>query len=239
VLTDASGAQVRAEEYVVRLSPSSFEFVTLNERRGSGLSWYSWTGVFGSALPLNLAPVFAILPGSVGAPAPWTLTGYTSVSSNGIDSLVASATGGHQVDPTNDVSVLYNPSTDLFQNVAGQAVYKVLFGGYGLYSDGVPKSGLAGTTNSTFPDPGSVSQVVYTSYQDAAGTFISVDNRAVSPGGGVVSRAAFGDATSGPAWDSGLLRSTFEQTTTATEFGGRSIQVLVSPRILVETGGLP
>ena len=33
--------------------------------------------------------------------------------------------------------------------------------------------------------------------------------------------------------------TTFEQTTTATEFGGRSIQVLVSPRILVETGGLP
>jgi hypothetical protein len=273
VLTDASGAQVRAEEFVVRTSPTSFEFVALNERRGSGLSWYSWTGVFDSVLPKNLAPVFAILPGSAGAPAPWTLTGYTAVSSNGIDRLVSSASGGHQVDvngnsdPTDDVTTLFNPATDAFMNVAGQPVYQVLFDRYGLYCDGVLKSGWTGaniqsyseavpatlndpltgaalasplpafTTNATFPDPGAARQIVLTSFSD--GTSISVDDRAVAPGGGVVSRAAFGAATSGPAWQSGLLRSVFEQTTTATEFGGRSIDVLVSPRVLVLTGGLP
>jgi hypothetical protein len=277
VQTNAAGDQVRVEEYVVRLSPTSFEFVAMNESRGNGLSWYSWTGVFNSPLPANLAPVFAILPGSVGAPAPWTLTRYTSVSSSGVDSLVAGAVGGHQVNlngngnPDDAVSVLYNPSSDLYQNVAGQAVYKVLFDGYGVYSDGVLKNGWTGvniqspsqevpattndpltgaalttplssfTTNTTFPDAGSASQVVFTSYQDADGTFISVDNRAISPPpvGGVVSRSAFGGATSGPAYDSALLRSTFEQTINATEFGGRSIDVLVSPRILIETGGLP
>ena len=274
VLTDASGRQVRAEEFVVRSSPTSFTFVALNGRRGAGLSYYSWTGVFDIALPKNLAPVFAILPGSAGAPAPWTLTGFTSVSSNGIDSLVASAAGGHQVDlnhngdPTDDVSSLYNPGTDSFANVAGQAVFKVLFDRFGLYSDGVLKNGWSGagisspseylldaattidpltgaalaiplspfTTNTTFPDSGSVRQIVYTSYQDAAGTSITIDNRAVSPGGGTVSRAGFGDATSGPAWQTGLLRSAFEQKVTASEFGGRSIDVLVSPRILIETG---
>ncbi len=273
VQTNAAGEQVRAEEYVVRASPSSFEFVALNDRRGSGLSWYSWTGVFNSPLPMNLAPVFAVLPGSVGAPAPWTLTGYTSVSSNGIDSLVASGAGGHQVnvngtsDPTEIVSVLYNPATDGFANVAGQAVYRVLFDRYGLYSDGVLKNGWTGTniqsytqvvaattndpltgaalanplpvftTNTTFPDASSVSQTVLNSYSD--GTSITVVNRSVPFGGGVASQAAFGDTTPGPALDSGLLRSTFEQTITATEFGGRSIDVLVSPRILIETGGLP
>ncbi|MFI5350817.1 MAG: hypothetical protein ACHQ2Z_14815 [Elusimicrobiota bacterium] len=273
VLTDASGRQVRAEEFVVRTSPTSFTFVALNGRRGSGLSYYSWTGVFDVALPKNLAPVFAILPGSAGAPAPWTLTGYTSVSSNGLASLVATAAGGHQVDvnhnadPTDDVSSLYNPATDGFVNVAGQAVYRVLFDRYGLYSDGLLKNGWTGTniqsqadagaattndpltgaalanplpvftTNTTFPDASSVRQTVLNSYSD--GTSITVDNRAVSPGGGTVSRAAFGDATSGPAWQSGLLRSVFEQTTMASEFGGRSIDVMVSPRILIETGGLP
>jgi hypothetical protein len=260
VQTNAAGDMVRVEQYVVRLSPTSFEFVALNEQRGSGLSWYSWTGVFGAPLPKNLAPVFAILPGSVGAPAPWTLTGYTTVTSNGVDSLVVSAAGGHQVDlnhnadPTDDVSTLYNPATDAFANVAGQAVYEVLFDREGLYANGVLKSGWSGTniqspnqyvadaltsvtTNTTFPDAGSVRQTVLSYYSD--GTSISVDNLGLSFGGGVESRAAFGGATSGPAWDTALLRSTFEQTTTATEFGGRSISVLLSPRILVETGGLP
>jgi hypothetical protein len=273
VLTDASGRQVRAEEFVVRNSPTSFTFVALNGRRGASLSYYSWKGVFDLALPKNLAPVFAILPGSAGAAAPWTLTAYTATTSNGADTLVASAAGGHQVDlnsnfdPTDDVSTLFNPATDGFANVAGQAVFKVLFDRYGLYANGVLKNGWIGvgiqqqsdaaaattndpltgaalamalpvfTTNSTFPDAGSVRQTVLNSYSD--GTSITVDNRAVSPGGGVVSRAAFGGATSGPALQGGLLRSVFERTTTATEFGGRSIDVLVSPRFLVETGGLP
>jgi hypothetical protein len=272
ILTDASGAAVRAEQFVVRTSPESFAFVALNGRAGSGLSFYSWAGVFDVPLPKNLAGVFAILPGSAGAPAPWTLTAFTSVSSNGLDRLVASGAGGHQVDlnhnadPTDDVSSLYNPATDGFAGVAGQAVFKVLFDRYGLYSDGVLKSGWTGigiqsqgdaapasgsdpltgaalaaplpvfTTNTTFPDAGSVRQTVLTSYSD--GTALSTDNRAVSLGGGVVPRAAFGGAASGPSWQSGVLRSVFEQTTAASEFG-RSIDVLVGPRILVETGGLP
>jgi hypothetical protein len=275
VLTNAAGASVRAEEFVVRTGPSSFEFVALNESRGSGLSWYSWSGVFSSVLPYNLAPVFAILPGSAGAAAPWTLTAYTAVSSNGIDSLVSSAAGGHQVDvnhnadPTDDVSLLYNPSTDLYSNVAGLNVYKVIFDRGGTYSDGVLKFGwtgtnlqsqndqVAATTNdpltgaalavplsaytfsSTYPNAGSVQQTNLYSFSDAAGTSIEIDDRAVSFGGGVVSRAAFGGAASGPSWDAGLLRSAFQQTATASEFGGRSINVMLSPRILVETGGLP
>lgn len=273
VLTDASGRQVRAEEFVVRTSPTSFTFVALNGRRGTGLSYYSWSGVFDAALPKNLAPVFAILPGSAGAPASWTLTAYTATFSNGVDSLVAAAAGGHQVDlnhnadPADDVAALFNPANDGFSNVAGQAVFKVLFDRHGLYSNGALKNGWTGaniqsqsdavaaatndpltgaalaaplpvfTTNATFPDAGAVRQAVLDSYSD--GTAITTENRAVAPGGGVVSRAAFGSATSGPAWQSGLLRSAFERTTTATEFGGRSIDVLVSPRVLVETGGLP
>jgi hypothetical protein len=269
VITDASGRQVRAEEFVVRSSPTSFTFVALNGRRGAGLSCYSWTGVFNLPLPKNLAPVFAILPGSAGAPAPWTLTAYTATSSNGVDSLVASAAGGHQVDlnsntdPLDDVSTIYNPATDGFTNVAGQPVFKVLFDRYGLYSDGVLKSGLFGaniqsqsdyaaattndpltgaalatalpvfTSNATFPDAGSARQAVLNSYTD--GTSVQTDNRAVSPGGGVVSRGAFGGATSGPGLQSGFLRSAFEQTVAATEFGGRSIDVLVSARVLCET----
>lgn len=271
VLTDASGHTVRAEEFVVRTSPTSFTFVALNGRAGRGLSYYSWTGVFDLALPKNLAPVFAILPGSAGSAAPWTLTSFTATSSNGIDTLVASGAGGHQVDlnsnadALDDVSTLYDPATDSFRNVTGQAVFKVLFDRYGLYSDGVLKSGLTGTniqtqsdytasttndpltgaalatalpvftTNATFPDAGSARQQVFTSYQDAAGTSITVDDRAVSFRGGVVSRSAFGGATSGADLQTGFLRSVFQQSVTASEFGGRSISVLLSARALFET----
>lgn len=272
VLTDASGAPARAAEFVVRVAPDSFKFVSLSLRRGSGLSFYSWTGVFDAALPKNLAPVFAILPGSAGAPAPWTLTGFTAVTSNGIDSVVSSGAGGHQVDvnhnsdPNDDVSVLYDPATDAFAAVSGQAVYKVLFDRYGLYSDGVLKSGwtasnmqaqsdavaatvndpLSGaalaaplpavTTNETFPDAGFARRITLNSYSD--GTSLTVDERSLSAGGGVAGLPPLGGATSGPAWQAVLLRASFEQTTTATEFGGRSIDLLVSPRALVLTGGL-
>ncbi len=259
VLTDASGAMVRAEEFVVRTSPSSFAFVALNGRRGAGLSWYSWAGTFDSALPRDLSAVFAALPGTVDAATAWTLTGFTETRSNGVDSLVAVASGGHQVDlnhnadPNDDVASLFNPVTDLFTPVSvGRAAFKTLFDNYTLTSDGVFKRGWTGaniqsqgdavqttayTSNTTFPDAGSVSQAVLESYAD--GTQVQTVNRAVSPGGGVVSRSAFGGDTSGPGWQGGLLRSVFQQTTTADEFGGRSIDVLLSPRVLVETGGLP
>ena len=273
VLVDASGRRVRAEEFVVRTSPTSFSFVALNGRRGSGLSYYAWSGVFDAALPKDLSGVFAVLPGRAGAPAPWTLTSYVATTSNGVDSLVVRAEGGHQVDlngnadPSDDVSVLFDPSTDGFSDVSGRPAFKVLFDRSGLYSNGALKSGWTGaniqsqseavgstsndpltgaalatllpvfTAPTTFPDAGSARQSVLTSYSD--GTSITVDNRSVAPGGGVVSRAAFGDATSGPDWQSALLRSTFQQTTTATEFRGGPVDVLVSPRVLVETGALP
>ena len=158
------------------------------------------------------------------------------------------------------------PATDGFANVAGALVFKVLFDGYGAYSNGVLKRGWTGaniqsqndaapasandpisgtalaaplpvfTTNATFPDAGSARQIIYESYAD--GTSLTTDNRAVAPGGGVVSRAAFGGGASGPAFQAGLLKSAFEQTTTASEFR-RSVDVMVSPRILVETGGIP
>lgn len=259
VLTDAAGVQVRAEEYVVRTSPSSFEFVTLNRRRGSGMSWYSWSGSYSAALPRDLSSVFADLPGTVGAAAPWTLTSFVETRSNGVDRLVSQGTGGHQVDvnhnsdPTDDVAALYDPAGDTFRNVSGQAVYKTLFDGYALLSDGVLKRSYSGvnvqsqndatpsaaaTINATFPDAGSVREVVLEAYAD--GSSVQYDNRAVAPGGGVVSRAAFGDATSGPSWQSGLLRSEFEQTTSASEFKNGPIDVILSPRFLIQTSlGLP
>ncbi len=273
VLTDASGDRVRAEEFVVRAAPDRFEFVALNQRRGAGLSWYSWTGTFDAALPADLAPVFQALPGSVGAPAPWTLTSFTATRSNGVDVLTQSAAGGHQVDlnanadPADDVAALFDPAAGAFVSTVGRPVYRSLFDRGGLYADGVLKRGWTGTnlqamsdaipasasdpltgaalaaalpsytSNATAPDGSAARVTALESYSD--GTALTSDERAVAPGGGVTTRDAFGPATSGTAYQAALLRQGFELTTAATEFGGRTVDVLVSPRVLIETGTLP
>lgn len=273
-LLDASGTRVRVEEYVVRTAGNSFTFVALNGRRGTGLSYYSWAGTYDIALPRDLSSVFASLPGTLDAPAPWTLTTAVETRSNGRDTLVASAAGGHQVDlnhnldATDDVSAYLDPVTDAAVAVGvGRAFYKTLFDRFGLYADGTLKRGWTGTniqsqgdavpasnndpltgaalpaalpvwsSNSTFPDAGAVSQSALESYSD--GTEVSVVTRAVARDGGVLSRSAFGPATSGIDWRRGLLRSAFQQTVTASEFGGRTIDVMMTPRVLAATGGLP
>jgi hypothetical protein len=264
ILTDAEGRRVRAEEFVVRVAANQFSFVTLNERKNSGLSWYSWNGVFDRGLPTNLESVIASLPGTIGAASPWTLTDFVQTRSNGVDSLVYRGSGGHQVDvnsnalPDDDVSSVFDGRSDTFRPAAGKPVFQVLFDHLALYSDGVFKRGRDGvnvqiqadaaenavyTPNSTFPDPAAVRQEVREVYQD--GTNVIIDNAALSSVGSAVGRASFGPATTGDAWQAGLLRSAFETRATATEFGGRSIDLVVSPRALIgsprvldEPGGL-
>ena len=93
------------------------------------------------------------------------------------------------------------------------------------------------TANSTFPDALLVRRTDVESYAD--GTLLVLETRAVRPEGGASLRSSFGPAAAGPDWAVALLRGGFQQTVTASEFGGGSIQVLFSPRILILTGGLP
>ena len=238
---------MRAEEYLVRSSADSFSFVALNGRREGGLSWLTWTGVFDRVLPRDLSDVFSSLAGHADAPAAWTLVSYESVRGSFSDSLIMRGAGGHQVDlnsnadPTDDVSILFDPATDAYVSVAGRPVFRTLFDRSGLYVDGVLKRGWTGvnlsaqadalpaslndpltgaalagslpafTANSTFPDGSATRRLDLESYAD--GSALGLETRRVADG--------------------------FQQTQTATEFGGRSIQVLFSPRILVETGDIP
>lgn len=77
-------------------------------------------------------------------------------------------------------------------------------------------------------------QQVYESYSD--GSFIQWDNYAIDVDGKVVSRSALGDATSGAGYQRGVLDFGYEQVVTSSHFGGRRIDLVVQPRILVQAG---
>ncbi|HVA67034.1 MAG TPA: FecR family protein [Elusimicrobiota bacterium] len=89
------------------------------------------------------------------------------------------------------------------------------------------------TTNVTFPDPGQIHQTVYNSYGD--GTFLKFDNYIINNDGLIASNSAFG-STSGTSFTQNLLNYNFEQIITASEFQGRSIDLVVSPKIFVQSG---
>ncbi len=89
------------------------------------------------------------------------------------------------------------------------------------------------TSSSTFPDPGQVHQTIYNSYTD--GTFLKFDNYIINNQGQVASNSAFG-STSGTEFTQNILNYNFEQVITASEFQGRSIDLVVSPKIFVQAG---
>lgn len=248
VLLDASGARVRREEFVTRPGSDRFNYVSLSKGGEGPLSYFSWAGVYDRALPADLSPVFAALAGTSGAASPWTLTQFAATRSNGTDSLVERAIGGHQVDVNSNA----DPTDDV---AGGGSAYRTLFDGYGLYVNGTLKRGFtgsnlqaysdrtpsttndpisgaalgsalpAGSENTLEPSPGFARQQTTGSY---GATEFRVDNRALDPEGG----------TRRGTYASQRPLACIQQSVTASEFGGRSIDVLVDPRVLTSAGGL-
>jgi hypothetical protein len=168
-------------------------------------------------------------------------------------------------DPGDQVSWLFNSSNNSYLNVSGQPVFETLFDRYGLYVDGTLKYGWSGNnvqstadqqaalvTNTdpitgaflpaplpiqsvsvTYPDPAKLQQTVYASYSD--GTFLQFSNQAFVYGGG----AAGPTGATGPAFNAGLTAFNVEQGVTASEFDGRSIDLVIAPKTLLQTGLLP
>jgi hypothetical protein len=89
------------------------------------------------------------------------------------------------------------------------------------------------STTSTIPNPDQIHQVVYSSYLD--GTFIQWDNYIENNQGQVATAGDF-SSTSGTSFTQQLLNFNYEQVITASEFGGRSIDLVVAPKILVQSG---
>ena len=248
VLLDPDGRRVRVEEFVVRPAADRLVLVTLNGR-ASGLSYLSFDARFDRALPRDLSPVLAALSTFKTEAAPWTLESFVETLSNGRDSLVERADGGHQVD--------LNANADPTDDVAGQAAaFTTLFDRFGLYSNGQLKRGWTGanlqtyadatpaanndpitgaalgaplpavTLNESFPDAGAARRESREDYGDGS-ELVRDDTALFGPEGGAGRR---GDP----------LGAGLERRLRASEFGGREIRLLMGLQgALFSDGGLP
>ncbi|MFA6316019.1 MAG: FecR family protein [Elusimicrobiota bacterium] len=163
-----------------------------------------------------------------------------------------------------NVASLYNPATDSFESVAGRSVYQTIYDKYGFYINGKLKYGWTGanidnydaaakatvndpitgaalgsalptrSVSAVWPDASSLRQEIYESYSD--GTFTKWDNYIFDDQGKVATFADFNDVKSGSEYKDRLLRFNYEQVITASEFDGRKIDIVVEPKILIQSG---
>jgi hypothetical protein len=90
------------------------------------------------------------------------------------------------------------------------------------------------TVNVTFPDSSRVHQRIYESYSD--GSYTSWDNYVIDNEGRTAAVSDFSGLLSGTAFRQKLLDFNYEQVITASEFGGRKIDLVIEPKILIQSG---
>ena len=170
----------------------------------------------------------------------------------------------NNVEASDDVRLIFDSAKDSYVDVAGQSVYQTIFDRYGFYINGGLKYGWTGgnlqsysqataaSTNDpitgaalaaalavrsvsvTFPDADQIHQVIYESYSD--GTFTQWDNYIISEEGRIATLSDFQASQSGASYKERLLDFNYEQVITASEFGGRKIDLVVEPKILIQAG---
>lgn len=290
-MIDVNGDRVRLEEYIIRPQPNQFELVVL-DGRVSGITSFFYRGTFNTTLPNDLATALSELPGCIGGPCQYNLTGYVTGRSNGVDNMLEVASGGHQIDVNNDgygsdiVTTAFNPQTDSYVSLnvpdstgllgINQHFYQTLFDNDTLTFDGVmhqswtpqtgitPFNGAPGTgiqnmssaqvafndvtsivnppscspPNCTYNENGVEHQVVYDSNLDGS-VWDKYDSYIISDQGEVAPLTAFNNLTSGAAFNQTMLGWNFETIVTASEFQGRSIDLVVEPKIFIESGLIP
>lgn len=265
-LMDSSGRRVRVERYVVRPAGDALRLVTLSSR-GGDFSAFSLLGTFDRSLPTELSSVFAALPGKADAVPSFVMTAYETLRTNGVDSVVERAQGGHAVDlnanavPGDDVAALYDALRGRYESTTGRAVFRTLYDRYGLYVNGALKRGWRGTNVQSYDAAEAVPSAAsgLDPITGAAAAVFAVSRSETYPDAGLERRLVYESYGDGSflEWD---LRSTeadgslapragdrtlrtlgfnLEQSIRASEFGGRRIELFVPAQIPAAAGLLP
>ena len=162
------------------------------------------------------------------------------------------------LDTTDDVSSYFDSATNNYLPVAG-TFYKTLFDNYAISYNGiqtyawVPKApnvqsylNSAVTTairggnayyniDPSFPD----GTYLHNRIRETYGTgdeFTQYDNYIIDDAGNTAGLADFAGVTTGPRYMESLLKWNFQQVITSSFFGGRKIDLVVEPKILIQSG---
>ncbi|HCC48259.1 MAG TPA: hypothetical protein DEQ38_09140 [Elusimicrobia bacterium] len=261
-LVDVFGNRVQLEEYVMRPAPDQFKLVVLNKRE-SRLDYFFYKGTFNTTLPGDLSAALRQLGGAESAPT-WYLTSYQTGRSNTSDSVEENASGGHPVDvnanadPADDVASYFDSATDRFVGVSG-TYYKTLFDNYSIKYNGtqtyawapvapnvqtylaadITTSILGGSANynidSSFPDGTYLHNRIRETY-GVGDDYTQYDNYVMDNDGQVANVTDFAGVTTGPQYKEALLNWNFQQVITSSFFGDRKIDLVVEPKILIQSG---
>lgn len=261
-LVDVFGNRVQLEEYVMRPAPDQFKLVVLNKRE-SRLDYFFYKGTFNTALPADLSLALKQLSGLPQTPN-WYLTAYQTGRSNTIDSVEENASGGHIVDvnsnldTSDNITSWFDASADKYVSLTG-SFYKTLFDYYSIKYNGTqtyawtPNSpnvqtylsadlttsiyGGNGNYNidSSFPDGTYLHNRILETY-GTGGEFTQYDNYIIDNDGKTANLTDFAGVSSGPQYREALLKWNFQQVITSSFFGGRKIDLVVEPKILIQSG---
>jgi len=257
-LIDVFGKRVRLAEYIMRPAADTFKLVVLNER-DDRFDYFYYRGQFNKDLPADLSVALKQITGQVDSPPEYYLKNYETGRSNTQDKIQEIASGGHLVDINNnsvtsdDITSIYDPGSDTIIDITGRKYYQSVFDTYEYKINDIKKMYYT-ETNLSSPDlanwkyAGETMQTAmeWPSGEDffhqrisnfyGNGTWEKWDNYIISDEGKIAPQSAFSGQTTGTAYKKELVNWNYQQVITASEFAGRKIDLVVEPKIMIESG---
>ena len=251
VAIDAFGNRVRMEEYTIRPMDNQFKYVVLNTRENR-FDFGKILFTFNAPLPADLSLATAGMISTPGSVAPqWQLTAMNGVMSNTQDKVTEDATGG---------SMVYNNGVNNGQSA--DPAYQLIFSNYSFYAAGPAQANDNGglgkwiwtrtgynvatadaATESYLGGSGVVSLAsgdVYHSVKKNTfneGTWLQAEDFVLFDDGKILAPGDFGSGLGGgETLDSITDKLNFERVYTSSLFGGRSIDVMFSAKLLKDVG---
>jgi hypothetical protein len=247
---DAYGNRVRMEEYTIRPAANQFKYVVLNTR-DNRFDFGKILFTFNTALPEDLSRATAGMITSPGSAAPaWYLTEMNSVMSNTTDKVTEDASGGTMVFNSSLSDPRYNLIFANYAFYAAGPAEAALNGGLGLQlwaktNYNVPNNthgsityyaAAAPTITSSQPDGADVFHT-YAKNTYGDGTWIAAEDWVLFNDGDTLSTGDFNNGLGqGNTVDAVTDRLNFQRVYTSSLFGGRTIDLMYSAKLLKEAG---
>ncbi len=244
-VVDAFGKRVRLEEYIMRPQADQFKLVVLNTREDR-FDYFYWLASFNKDLPVDLRQATKYMYGKLGVDQPeYYLTADEQYFSNTIDYIVSKYSGGHSVENLDRDG--WVTKFDRFE----YKIYETEKFGYtrvdkgwtlkdGYYYDNVAWKILGeektydqvtSLLTKSYPDGSDVWHESYNAKFDKDGSWYQEDYYWINDEGKVATTKELGQYIS----RQDLLKWNEELVLTASEFEGRKIDLIISPKVYIES----